>query len=86
MCSTTMLAGYYALRGFIYARKHDGKERKMQYFHVAVLGIIVLEYCLWTASCFWISDTITNPYFWFDFILTASIFALLPVTRKVVEI
>jgi hypothetical protein len=48
------------------------------------LCICALEFCLWTASCFWVSDTLTNPYFWFDFLLTAALFALLPATRKAV--
>lgn len=80
----TMAAAWYSVRGLLYARRQSGKLRDMQYFHIAVLCICALEFCLWTASCFWVSDTLTNPYFWFDFLLTAALFALLPATRKAV--
>ena len=66
ICGQTMVVAWYSLRGLLYARRQSGKLRDMQYFHIAVLGIITLEYCLWTASCFWVSDTLTNPYFWFQ--------------------
>ena len=84
LCGLTMSIGWYSIRGLIYARRQTGKEKDMQFFHIAVLSIIVLEYCLWTASCFWISDTYTNPYFWIDFLLTASFFVLLPATKNAV--
>ena len=85
MCGMTMAAAWYSVRGLAYARRQSGKPRDLQYFHIAVLCIIFLEYGLWTTSCFWISDTLTNPYFWLDVLLTASLFALLPATRKAVE-
>ena len=85
ICGQTMAAAWYSVRGLLYARRQSGKPRDRQYFHIAVLCIIALEYSLWTASCFWVSDTLTNPYFWFDFLLTAALFALLPATRKAVE-
>lgn len=85
MCGITMVIAWYSVRGLLYARKQNGKHRNMQYFHIAVLCIVALEYCLWTSSCFWVSDTFSNPYFWFDFLLTASLFALLPATKKAVE-
>ena len=81
----TMAVAWHSTRGLVYARRQSGKLRAMQFFHIAVLRIIILEYCLWTSSCFWISDTYTNPYFWIDFLLTASLFALLPATKKAVS-
>jgi len=56
----------------------------MQFFHIVVLLILILEYVLWTSSCFWVSNTLTNPYFWIDFLLTAALLALIPATRKAV--
>ncbi|NLA11459.1 MAG: histidine kinase [Firmicutes bacterium] len=85
ICGQTMAAAWYSVRGLLYARRQSGKPRDRQFFHIAVLSIITLEYCLWTTSCFWVSDTLTNPYFWFDFLLTAALFMLLPATRKAVE-
>lgn len=85
MCGMTMAAAWFSVRGLFYARRQTGKPRDMQCFHIAVLCVIVLEYGIWTASCFWVGDTLKNPYFWFDFMMTASLFALLPATRKAVE-
>jgi len=84
ICGLTMAVAWCSARGLIYAKRQSGEQRAMQFFHIAVLIIIILQYCLWTSSCFWISDTYTNPYFWFDFLLTASMFALLPATKKAV--
>ncbi len=84
MVGLTMVVAYFAVRGFIYARKQSGEVRNMQYFHGAVLVIVFLEYCLWTSSCFWVSDTMSNPYFWFDLLLSAALLALVPATKKAV--
>ncbi len=86
ICGLTMAVAWHSARGLIYVRRQSGKLGVMQFFHIVVLLIIILEYCLWTSSCFWISDTYTNPYFWIDFLLTASIFALLPATKKAVGV
>lgn len=86
ICGLTMVIAWYSARGLIYARRQSGAERSMQFFHLAVLCMIILMYSLWTSSCFWISDTYTNPYFWIDFLLTASLLSLLPATRKALGI
>ncbi len=82
--SLTMSVAWFSLRGLFYARRQTGKSRDRQIFHIAVLVIIVLEYSLWTSSCFWVSNDLTNPYFWIDFMLTASMLALLPAMKKAV--
>ncbi len=84
ICGLTMVLAWFSTLGLIYARRQSSQERQMQFFHSGVLLIIFLQYCLWTSSCFWVSDTFTNPYFWFDFLLTVSLFALLPLTKKAV--
>lgn len=61
----------------------DGK-RRLRRFYGTVLAFTALEYALWTASCFWVSDTLTNPYFWFDFLLTLVLLLFLPAVRKAV--
>ncbi len=86
MCGLTIAIACYSTRALIYARMKGGKLKDMQFFHTVVLSIVVLEYCLWTSSCFWISDTYTNPYFWIDFLLTALLFVLLPASKKVVDL
>ena len=50
-----------------------------------LLAFAALEYALWTSSCFWVSDTLTNPYFWFDFLLSLVLLLLLPALRKAVD-
>lgn len=84
ICSLTMATAWFAVRGLIYARRQVGKARDMQYYHLAVLFIIVLEYGLWTSSCFWTNNSLANPYFYFDFLLSAALLGLLPATRKAV--
>ncbi|MBQ9815533.1 MAG: hypothetical protein IJM53_07580 [Lachnospiraceae bacterium] len=64
----------------------DWKIYKNQIFlSIMILVFCLLEYGLWTASCFWTSDTLTNPYYWFDFLLTVSAAIFLPATKKAVE-
>lgn len=85
ICGTVMAAAWYSARGLIYARRQQGRLRDKQYFHMAVLSVVMLEYFLWTASCFWVSGTLANPYFWIDFLLTVALFNLLLAMRKTVE-
>jgi len=51
---------------------------------IAILILCLLEYGLWTASCFWWEETLVNPYYWFDFLLTASFLLFLPAMKKAV--
>ena len=44
----------------------------------------LLEYCLWTASCIWEGDTMKNPYYWCDLLVTLSYPFFLPATKKAV--
>lgn len=80
----TASAAWYAVGGLIHARRQGNPPGGRGRFHLSVLIILVLEHCLWTASCFWVSDTLTNPYFWFDFMLSASFWPLLGATGRVV--
>ena len=79
-----MLMAWNAIRGLIWLRGRGREARDMRRVHAVILAFAVLEQCLWFSSCFWISDTLSNPYFWFDFMLTASFLALLPSVKKVV--
>ena len=82
-CGLMGAAGWFSIRGYLWALRE--KRRARRNFHLAVLILIAVEYSLWTASCYWVSDTLSNPYFWFDFALTASGILLLPATEKAVE-
>ena len=48
---------------------------------VMILALCLLEYALWTSSCFFKGDGLKNPYYWFDFLLTVSVVFLLPAVR-----
>jgi len=60
------------------------RYRGQLFLSVMVLVFCLLEYCLWVASCFWSADTLSNPYYWFDFLLSVSFFLFIPATRKAV--
>lgn len=76
--------GYFALRGLLFIRRQGHVTCNRQYFHIAVLMFFLLEYCLWVSSCFWLGNTFSNPYYWFDFLLTATFFTFLPTLKKAV--
>ena len=61
-------------------RLMDGEQR---FFCVIVLIFCLLEYGLWTSSCFFDGERLMNPYYWIDFILTMCFPLFLPATRKV---
>lgn len=70
---------YLAIRNLIFG------GAKARVLHIFCIVFIITEYALWIASCFWVSDTWTNPYFWFDFMITAEIALFLPIVRKAVD-
>lgn len=47
-----------------------------------ILVFCLLEYALWTASCFFSGDGLQNPYYWIDFLLTVSFVFFIPATGK----
>lgn len=85
MCGLTMIIGVLAVRGLMFVRKQGGSYMKKQGFFIALLVFVAAEYSLWTWSCFWISDTLTNPYFWSDFLLTGSLAAIYFTMKKAVR-
>lgn len=70
--------GYFAIKNLIFGNKTQ------KALHIFCILFIITEYSLWVASCFWISDTWTNPYFWFDFAITLQIACFFPIAKKVV--
>lgn len=76
MGAAMAFCGFYALRGLVFAKKNNLKKRK--HICAAVMAYFSAEYILWILSCFWISDTIFNPYFLADLFLLN--FALIMIT------
>ena len=73
-----------AVRGLVWQKKQPNQSRR--FFHFAVIGFLVLENCLWLSSYPWVGDTLANPYFWFDFAVTASLLMLFPAVRKAAQV
>lgn len=64
---------YAGLMGvLLYAAIRRLAQRQTVYLAAVILIICLLEYALWTASCFWQAESLRNPYYWFDFLLTAT--------------
>ena len=74
-----------AIRGLVWQSKQPKPDQSKRLFHLVMIGYIVLENGLWLSSYPWAGDTLANPYFWFDFAVTASILALFPAVRKAVR-
>lgn len=86
MNAMMILLSWHSIRGLVYLGGQGGEGQKLRHFHLVVTGFVVAEYCLWTSSCFWVSDTLTNPYFWFDFMLTGTAAVLLITVKRVVGV
>lgn len=56
---------YQAVRGLIFHKKQKPHGRHI-WLYCAVLLFCSAEYLMWTITCFYWSDTMKNPYFWFD--------------------
>lgn len=76
---------WIAVRGLVWQSRQSKPDHGKRFFHLVMIGYIALENCLWISSYPWVGDTLTNPYFWFDFAVTASILALFPAVRKAVR-
>lgn len=64
-------------------RLMDGKRYDMQrLLCVMILVLCLLEYALWTSSCFWKQETLSEPYYWFDILLTLCFPFFLPATKR----
>ena len=74
-----------SLRGFTYWKRQPKEKRNRCFFHVTAIAFVALEHCLWISSYPWRGDGWSNPYFWIDFAVTASLFSLLPAVRKAVK-
>lgn len=80
----TIICGFLSTRGFLLARKKTGKAREKQFFYGTVIAIVIIEFGLWMASCFFYEVTWFNPYIYFDIALTCSLVVLLFAAKKVI--
>ena len=76
---------YAGLMGLLlYSTIRRLTDRRNGYLPALILILCLLEYALWTASCFWNDELLLHPYYWFDFLLTVSFPFFLPAVRKAV--
>ena len=80
---TAML--WLAIRSLVWQSKQPKPDHGKRFFQFVMIGYITLENCLWLSGYPWAGDTLANPYFWFDFAVTASMLVLLPAVRKAVR-
>ena len=76
---------FLSCRGLLFQLYTPDASRSTRFLYVNTLAFVILEYALWTSSCFWMGDSIRNPYFWFDFLLSVCLLLFLPAIRKVVH-
>ena len=80
---------YAALMGLLFYASvqrlaERGRYGNQRALCAVTLVFCLLEYGLWTASCFWWEVSLRNPYFWFDIAQSVCLFFFLPATRKAV--
>lgn len=86
MCALLGICGWFATRGFLWARRQSGDEKKRQAFYASILLLIILEFALWVISCKWLGYTLTNPYYWFDFSITGVLPLPMLAMRRMVKL
>ncbi|MBR6403669.1 MAG: hypothetical protein IKS48_09835 [Eubacterium sp.] len=66
--------------------KNSAKEISgRKWIYLSILLFCFAEYSTSTASCFWMGDSIQNPYFWFDVLLSLTFLLFPPALRKAVD-
>lgn len=75
----------YSCEGLLSIRDGHEQIRRFKSLYIAALVFCLIEYCLWIFSCYWMGDTISNPYFWFDILLSCSFVLFLAALYKGVK-
>ncbi len=73
------------VNSLIFMHRSDGSSVRRCVYIIALI-FCAAEYAMWIISCFWMGDTILNPYYWFSFISSACFIILIPATVKAVGI
>ena len=80
VCMSLLL--YHASRGLIYHRKQNGDAARRRFYALTLL-FCSAEYFMWTFTCFIWTDTLSNPYFWFDFLQTVCFLLFVPAAASI---
>lgn len=83
ICSAAIMSllMYHAARGLIYHRKKP-QHGVWSSFYRLMLLFCASEYLMWTSTCFYWSETLENPYFWFDILQTVCFFLIMPAVER----
>ncbi len=65
-------------KGLILDKHRSEKSYGRKMLYISMLIFCAAEYLAWTSSCFWDGDSLLNPYFWFDSMISIS-FILFPI-------
>ena len=71
---------WHAASGLMSLRGEAGKRS----IFIVTLLFCLLEYAVWTSSCFWGGDSLSNVYYWFDFLLSCTFLLFPRALRKAV--
>ncbi len=74
---------WHAASGLLSLKGQNDCKKPLYY---VILLFCFTEYGLWTTSCFWMGDTIVNPYFWFDLLLSLTFFMFVWALGKAVRV
>ena len=78
----SLLLWYTADSLFLWQRTGERSKRPLAW---VILLFCAAEYAAWTSSCFWEGDTLSNPYFWFDTLLSVCFLLFPAALRKAVD-
>ncbi|MBR5732536.1 MAG: hypothetical protein IKX80_03740 [Lachnospiraceae bacterium] len=70
-CET--VKGLHTVRRRERANEIDQTDAKhYRRLHISILACFIMIYGMWTASCFFKENTVTNPYYWCDILMSAA--------------
>ena len=72
-----------SIDGLFGIKKESGNKNRMP-LYILVLLFVTAEYIAWVSSCFWVGNTLKNPYFWADTFISLYFVALPFALRKAV--
>ncbi len=55
--------------GLLMLKGQSLRENRTKRLYLAVNGFCLIEYGLWTVSCFWGGETLRNPYYWIEILM-----------------
>ena len=70
---------------YLFLRSRPQEEQERLPFFLAAFLFAVITHLLWISSCFWVGDTLNNPYFWIETVQMINIFLLFFALRKAVD-